>query len=90
MQAQNPLIVLFYDPATRQLSGRNGEFVSCEEFFSNPPMLQEDLFPDDPQRLIDDPTPILAAASPTRKCINGKVHICNGTSCYLKLPQQSC
>jgi hypothetical protein len=85
-----PLIYLFYDPAMKQISGKNGKFVSYEEFLKDPPIRQEDIYPTDRSHAIKDPPEVAGDPGPTPKCINHRVYICDGTLCYLKQPLTTC
>jgi hypothetical protein len=81
-RTSRPLIVLFYDPETRNVWGRGGRFVALEEFVKYPPTQQEDVIPPAAAPAIPDPADVPEAPGPEIKCINGQEHVCFQNRCY--------
>jgi hypothetical protein len=80
MEQQQQLIVVFYNPSTRQVLGRGGRFASLQEFADYPPTRQEDVLP--PGDSKSDPPGIAPLTGGTIKCIDNLLHFCINTRCY--------
>ena len=82
MAVASGLIAVLYDTRTKRLLGRDGKFVSVEEFLRYPPERQADLVPREGTPSVDDPKDVEGDPGPVRKCINGKEHWCYLNQCY--------
>jgi hypothetical protein len=71
------MITVLYDAATGKLLGRGAQWYTIREFADNAPKKPEDIIPSQQKPTESDPDP-----GPTYKCINGVLHVCNGTVCY--------
>jgi hypothetical protein len=76
------LIAVLYDPDTKRLLGRGGQFVSVEDFPKYAPERQEDIVPNQRTHAVDDPDEVEPEPGPEIKCLNGKEHWCYLGRCY--------
>ena len=84
IQDTGELVVLFYNPATRKVTGRGGKFVSLEDFAKYPPRNQEEILPKGEEGSVPNPRDVPPLPGPVLKCIDGKLHVCLDTTnrCY--------
>jgi hypothetical protein len=79
-------INVLFDTETNLLLGRGGDWISSVEFFRNPPQKPEDTMPPPTvnEPAVPDPSPSgQGDPGPQIKCLNHKLHSCNGTTCTL-------